>query len=102
MRRSDGDGAMTRRSFLRGVMVVLGAGASTALIAACGRQAPAPAAQQGSGTASGPVVPTSTPRTVPATAAPAATTAAAPTQAAPAQTGAAAQPTAAPAAAAKP
>jgi peptide/nickel transport system substrate-binding protein len=100
MRRSDGDGVMTRRSFLRGAMVVLGAGASTALAAACGRQAPAPAAQQGSGTASGPVVPTSTPRTVPPTAAPAPAAAAAPTQAAPAQTGAAAPPTAAPAAAA--
>src|SRR4051812_41719866 len=96
MRRSDGDGAMTRRSFLRGAMVMLGAGASAALLAACGRQAPAPAAQQ----SSGPVGPPSTPRTVPPTTAPAPAAAAAPTQAAPAQTTGAAPPTAAPAAAA--
>ena len=88
MTRSVSKGAMTRRSFLRGVLYVAGAGAAASLAAACGRQAPAPAAQQ---QPSGPVVPTSTPRPVP-TAAPTAVPAA-PAQAAPAQTTGAAQPT---------
>src|SRR4051794_24343025 len=98
MRRLEGHGALTRRSFLRSMLIV-GAGASAALIQACGQQAPAPPAaggQSGAAQASKPVLLTSTPLTVAAqpTAAPAAT--AAPTQQAPAQAAGAAQPTAAP------
>src|SRR4051794_7702845 len=97
MKRLDGHGALTRRSFLRSILI-LGAGASAALVQACGQQAPAPPAaggQPGAAQPSKPVLLTSTPLTVPAaqpTAAPAAT----PTQQAPAQAAGAAQPTATP------
>lgn len=100
MRRSEAQGMLTRRTFLRSVLVI-GAGASAALIQACGPQAPSPQAGGGQSAAGakpgGPVVATSTPRTVPATQAPAAQ--AAPAQTAPAQAAPAAGATQAPAAA---
>jgi len=80
-------------------MLVLGAGASAALIQACGPQAPAPPAGGGqapAGAQSGAaVVLTSTPRTVPATQAPAAAPTAAPAAGAAPQPTAAARPVAA-------
>src|SRR4051812_36899656 len=98
MKRLDGHGALTRRSFLRSMLIV-GAGASAALIQACGQQAPAPPAaggQPGAAQPSKPGLLTSTPLTVPAAQPTAVPPAAAPTQQAPAQAAGAAQPTAAP------
>ncbi|MCC6174940.1 MAG: hypothetical protein IT305_06520 [Chloroflexi bacterium] len=58
MMRSTGDGAMSRRSFLRKALLIAGAGLSAPLFQACAQQAPA-------AKPSGPVVPTSTPRPAP-------------------------------------
>lgn len=88
MRRSSGEGGVTRRAFLRAAVLVVGAGVSAPLAAACGQQAPA-------AKPAGPVVPTSTPRTAPTTAPTAQAAVAAPAQTAPAQpTQAAAKPAA--------
>src|SRR5215212_5856939 len=62
MRQSDDHGALTRRLFLRSMLIV-GVGASAALIEACAPQAPAPPATgaQSGAQPSKPVLLTSTP-----------------------------------------